>query len=56
LLTEEKLVALENSEREEESQVQIESEHPGKLGARDAFNICTINGVKSIYQQTFTVM
>lgn len=53
VLTEEQLVALEKSKREEEAQGQIETEHPGYLGAQDTFYVGTIKGVGRIYQQTF---
>ena len=32
---------------------EIESEHPGYLGAQDTFFIGTLKGVGRIYQQTF---
>lgn len=53
VLTEEQLVALEKSKLEEEAQGQIETEHPGYLGAQDTFYVGTIKGVGRIYQQTF---
>ena len=53
VLTEEQIVALERTRKEEEAQGQIETEHPGYLGAQDTFYVGTIKGVGRIYQQTF---
>lgn len=53
VLTEEQVVALERTRREEEAQGQIDTEHPGYLGAQDTFYVGTIKGVGRIYQQTF---
>lgn len=32
---------------------EIETEHPGYLGAQDTFYVGTLKGVGRIYQQTF---
>lgn len=53
VLTEEQVVALEKTRKEDEAQGQIETEHPGYLGAQDTFYVGTIKGVGRIYQQTF---
>jgi len=53
VLTEDQLVALENAKQEKEAHGQIETEHPGYLGAQDTFYVGTIKGVGRIYQQTF---
>jgi transposase InsO family protein len=53
VLTEEQVVALENSRKHDEAHGQIETEHPGYLGAQDTFYVGTIKGVGRIYQQTF---
>jgi transposase InsO family protein len=53
VLTEEQVVALERTRKEEEAQGQIDTEHPGYLGAQDTFYVGTIKGVGRIYQQTF---
>ena len=53
VLTETQLVALENAKREKEAHGEIETEHPGYLGAQDTFYVGHIKGVGRIYQQTF---
>lgn len=53
VLTEEQLVALERAKQEKEAHGEIETEHPGYLGAQDTFYVGTLKGVGRIYQQTF---
>lgn len=53
VLTEEQLVALERARQEKEAHGEIETEHPGYLGAQDTFYVGTLKGVGRIYQQTF---
>lgn len=53
ILTEEQLRALERAKEEKEAQGEIETEHPGYLGAQDTFYIGNLKGVGRIYQQTF---
>jgi transposase InsO family protein len=53
VLTEEQVVALERAKQEKEAHGEIETEHPGYLGAQDTFYVGTIKGVGRIYQQTF---
>ena len=53
ILTEEQLCALEKAKTEEEAHGEIESLHPGYLGAQDTYYIGTLKGVGRIYQQTF---
>lgn len=53
ILTEEQLKALEKSKDEKEAHGEIETEHPGYLGAQDTFYVGTLKGVGRIYQQTF---
>ena len=53
VLTEEQVVALEKSRRDDEAHGQIDTEHPGYLGSQDTFYVGTIKGVGRIYQQTF---
>ncbi len=53
VLTEEQLKALEKAKEEKEAHGEIETEHPGYLGAQDTFYIGTLKGVGRIYQQTF---
>jgi transposase InsO family protein len=53
ILTEAQLVALERKKTEQEESGEIETEHPGYLGAQDTFYVGTLKGVGRIYQQTF---
>lgn len=53
ILTEAQVQALEKSKQEQEAQGEIETEHPGYLGAQDTYYVGTIKGVGRIYQQTF---
>jgi transposase InsO family protein len=53
ILTEEQLQALEKAKAEKESHGEIESLHPGYLGAQDTYYVGTLKGVGRIYQQTF---
>jgi len=53
ILTEEQLVAMERAKKEKEAHGEIETEHPGYLGAQDTFYVGTLKGVGRIYQQTF---
>jgi transposase InsO family protein len=53
ILTEEQLLAMEKSKQEKEAYGEIETEHPGYLGAQDTFYVGTLKGVGRIYQQTF---
>lgn len=53
VLTEAQVAALEKSKQEKEAHGEIETEHPGYLGAQDTYYVGTIKGVGRIYQQTF---
>jgi transposase InsO family protein len=53
ILTEAQRVALEKGRVEREAHGEIETEHPGYLGAQDTFYVGTLKGVGRIYQQTF---
>lgn len=53
ILTEDQLKALERAKEEKEAHGEIETEHPGYLGAQDTYYVGTIKGVGRIYQQTF---
>ena len=53
ILTENQLAALEKAKQEKEAHGEIETEHPGYLGAQDTFYVGTLKGVGCIYQQTF---
>jgi transposase InsO family protein len=53
VFTENQLQALEKARVEKEAQGEIETEHPGYLGAQDTYYVGTIKGVGRIYQQTF---
>lgn len=53
ILTEAQVQALEKAKEEKVAQGEIETEHPGYLGAQDTYYVGTIKGVGRIYQQTF---
>lgn len=53
VLTEAQIAALERKKEEQESKGEIETHHPGYLGAQDTYYVGTIKGVGRIYQQTF---
>lgn len=53
VLTEDQVVALEKAKEQKQAHGEIETEHPGYLGAQDTFYVGTLKGVGRIYQQTF---
>jgi transposase InsO family protein len=53
VLTEAQVVALEKAKQEKEAHGEIETYHPGYLGAQDTYYVGYIKGVGKIYQQTF---
>lgn len=53
ILTEAQLKALEHAKEEKEACGEIETEHPGYLGAQDTDYVGHFKGVGRIYQQTF---
>lgn len=53
ILTEAQVIALERAKEEKEAHGEIETYHPGYLGAQDTYYVGTIKGVGRIYQQTF---
>ena len=53
ILTESQIAALERKKEEEKANGEIETYHPGYLGAQDTYYVGTIKGVGRIYQQTF---
>lgn len=53
ILTEAQVVALEKAKQEKQTHGEIETEHPGYLGAQDTFYVGNLKGVGRIYQQTF---
>lgn len=53
ILTEEQLQILEKAKVEKEAHGEIETEHPGYLGAQDTYYVGNLKGVGRIYQQTF---
>lgn len=53
LLTEAQLQCLEKAKQEKQAHGEIETEHPGYLGAQDTYFVGTMKGVGRIYQQTF---
>jgi transposase InsO family protein len=53
VMTEAQLQAMEKAKEQREAQGEIETEHPGYLGAQDTYYVGTIKGIGRIYQQTF---
>lgn len=53
ILTESQMQALEKAKEEKISHGEIETEHPGYLGAQDTFYVGNMKGVGRIYQQTY---
>lgn len=53
LLTEEQLQALERGKELKEAHGEIETQHPGYLGAQDTYYVGNMKGVGRIYEQTF---
>src|SRR5215468_2606033 len=53
ILTEDQLRALERAREEKQAHGEIETEHPGYLGAQDTYYVGNLKGVGRIYQQTF---
>jgi transposase InsO family protein len=53
ILTESQVAALERKKEEQENKGEIETHHPGYLGAQDTYYVGYIKGVGKIYQQTF---
>ena len=53
ILTESQLVAMERAKEEKVAHGEIETEHPGYLGAQDTYYVGNIKGIGRIYQQTF---
>ncbi|MBZ0181782.1 MAG: IS481 family transposase [Melioribacteraceae bacterium] len=53
ILTEAQLVAMERRKETKEAHGEIETEHPGYLGAQDTYYVGNLKGVGRIYQQTF---
>lgn len=53
ILTEAQVAALEKAREEKVAHGEIETHHPGYLGAQDTYYVGTIKGVGRIYQQTY---
>jgi transposase InsO family protein len=53
ILTEAQLVALEKAKEQKVARGEIQTHHPGYLGAQDTYYVGTIKGVGRIYQQTY---
>lgn len=53
VLTEAQVRAMERAREHKEAVGEIETQHPGYLGAQDTYYVGTIKGVGRIYQQTF---
>lgn len=52
-MTEAQLIVLERKKEKKESIDEIETEHPGYLGAQDTYYVGNIKSVGRIYQQRF---
>lgn len=53
ILTDAQVAALEKKKEDEQNKGEIETHHPGYLGAQDTYYVGYIKGVGKIYQQTF---
>ena len=53
VLTESQVRAMEKAKQEKETHGEIETAHPGYLGAQDTYYVGTLKSVGRIYQQTF---
>lgn len=53
ILTESQVAALEKAKEEKVAHGEIETHHPGYLGAQDTYYVGHIKGVGKIFQQTF---
>ena len=53
VLTDVQIAALEKKKEEQQTRGEIETHHPGYLGAQDTYYVGYIKGVGKIYQQTF---
>jgi transposase InsO family protein len=53
ILTEDQIRALERAREDKAAHGEIETEHPGYLGAQDTYYVGTIKSIGRIYQQTF---
>jgi transposase InsO family protein len=53
VLTEHQIRAMEKARQEKEAHGEIETAHPGYLGAQDTYYVGTIKSIGRIYQQTF---
>lgn len=53
VLTEAQLQALERAKEEKQAYGEIETHHPGYLGAQDTYYVGSVKGIGRIYAQTF---
>ncbi len=53
ILTESQVIALEKAKEEKQALGEIETMHPGYLGAQDTYYVGTIKSIGRIYQQTY---
>jgi Winged helix-turn helix len=53
VLTQAQVQALEKAKQEQEAHGEIDTAHPGYLGAQDTYYVGTIKSIGRIYQQTF---
>src|SRR3954462_9497269 len=53
VLTEQQIRAMEKAKQEKEAHGEIDTAHPGYLGAQDTYYVGSIKSIGRIYQQTF---
>lgn len=53
ILSEAQVAALERQKSVDEAHGEIETEHPGYLGAQETYYVGTSKGIGRIYQQSF---
>ena len=53
ILSDAQITALEKKKQDDITSGEIETMHPGYLGAQDTFYVGNLKGVGRIYQQTF---
>jgi len=53
VLTEAQLQAMERAKEEKQAHGEIETQHPGYLGAQDTYYVGSVKGIGRIYAQTF---
>ena len=56
VLTEDQVAALEKAKEEKQAYGEIETHHPGYLGAQDTYYVGSIKGAGRIYQQLLLIL